>query len=233
MLEAGGETNVARAKAGLDWLKPLQVLDVEGDWAEERPGVRPGGWAFQYNNALPDLDDTAVVVMAMDRAGVEDRMPIDRGVEWTVGLQSKNGGWGAFDADNTYDYLNNPFADHGACSIRRPPTFRRAASRCWPSSADRGQPAHGRRHRIPAQGAGPSSWFGRWGVLYLRHLVGALRAQCGGHRPSDPMVARAVSGCARSRTPTAAGARIAAMRSTARAISGALHCRRPPGRSWR
>jgi squalene-hopene/tetraprenyl-beta-curcumene cyclase len=51
MLEAGGETNVARAKAGLDWLKPLQVLDVEGDWAEERPGVRPGGWAFQYNNA--------------------------------------------------------------------------------------------------------------------------------------------------------------------------------------
>ncbi len=54
---------------GLEWLKPLQVLDVKGDWAEERPDVRPGGWAFQYNNAYyPDLDDTAVVVMALDRA---------------------------------------------------------------------------------------------------------------------------------------------------------------------
>ena len=60
------EAAVAR---GLDWLKPLQVLDVKGDWAEEQPDVRPGGWAFQYrNDHYPDLDDTAVVVMAMDRA---------------------------------------------------------------------------------------------------------------------------------------------------------------------
>ena len=58
----------AIAKQGLDWLKPKQVLDVKGDWAVKRPNVRPGGWAFQYNNAhYPDLDDTAVVVMAMDR----------------------------------------------------------------------------------------------------------------------------------------------------------------------
>ena len=69
LLEAGGEKAVAAANAGLDWLKPLQVLDVKGDWIEQRPNVRPGGWAFQYNNAhYPDLDDTAVVVMAMDRA---------------------------------------------------------------------------------------------------------------------------------------------------------------------
>ena len=69
MLEVGGEEAEARAAAGLAWLKPLQVLDVKGDWAEEKPDVRPGGWAFQYNNAhYPDLDDTAVVVMAMDRA---------------------------------------------------------------------------------------------------------------------------------------------------------------------
>ncbi|MBN8839843.1 MAG: squalene--hopene cyclase, partial [Sphingomonadales bacterium] len=62
MMEAGGEANQSSAEAALDWLKPRQVLDVEGDWAEERPGVRPGGWAFQYNNDhYPDLDDTAVV----------------------------------------------------------------------------------------------------------------------------------------------------------------------------
>ena len=59
----------AAAARGLEWLKPLQVLDVKGDWAEEKPDVRPGGWAFQYrNDYYPDLDDTAVVVMAMDRA---------------------------------------------------------------------------------------------------------------------------------------------------------------------
>ena len=69
LLEAGGEKAVAAANRGLDWLKPLQVLDVKGDWIEQRPNVRPGGWAFQYNNAhYPDLDDTAVVAMAMDRA---------------------------------------------------------------------------------------------------------------------------------------------------------------------
>ena len=67
------ETKDAKAEAaavrGLEWLKPLQVLDVKGDWAEEKPDVRPGGWAFQYrNDYYPDLDDTAVVVMAMDRA---------------------------------------------------------------------------------------------------------------------------------------------------------------------
>jgi len=68
LLEAGGEKATAAANRSLDWLKPLQVLDVKGDWIEQRPNVRPGGWAFQYNNAhYPDLDDTAVVVMAMDR----------------------------------------------------------------------------------------------------------------------------------------------------------------------
>src|SRR5476649_608779 len=114
LMEVGSSRAVDRALAGLEWLKPLQVLDVVGDWADQRPDVRPGGWAFQYANPhYPDLDDTAVVVMAMDRArahpdvaGKADfREAIDRGNEWILGLQSKNGGWGAFDADNTNHYL--------------------------------------------------------------------------------------------------------------------------------
>src|SRR6202163_2704317 len=69
MLEASGGGALPAAKQGLGWLLPKQILDVKGDWAVKRPDVRPGGWAFQYNNAYyPDLDDTAVVVMAMDRA---------------------------------------------------------------------------------------------------------------------------------------------------------------------
>src|SRR6185312_16415981 len=68
MLEAGGEQAEASACRGLDWLPPRQVLDIAGDWAVKRPQTPPGGWAFQYANPhYPDLDDTAVVVMAMDR----------------------------------------------------------------------------------------------------------------------------------------------------------------------
>lgn len=127
LLEAGDDASVAKAHAGLDWLKPRQVLDVKGDWAAKRPDVRPGGWAFQYANPhYPDLDDTAVVVMAMERAqrlkgtGEYDAA-IARAKEWILGLQSSDGGFAAFDADNLEYYIDNiPFADHGA--MLDPPT---------------------------------------------------------------------------------------------------------------
>ena len=174
MLEAGGDEAEARAAAGLAWLKPLQVLEVKGDWAEEKPDVRPGGWAFQYNNAhYPDLDDTAVVVMAMDR--VKERVgpaydeAVARGVEWTVGLQSKDGGWGAFDADNSYHYLNNiPFADHGA--LLDPPTSD-VTARCVSMLAQLGETDSPRMQAALAflekEQMPDGSWFGRWGVNYI------------------------------------------------------------------
>src|SRR3954451_1059173 len=98
LAETGGEETLAKMKQGLDWLKPRQVLDLKGDWAAKAPDVRPGGWAFQYNNAhYPDLDDTAVVVMAMDRVrrqtgSGEYDVAIARGREWIEGLQSRDGG---------------------------------------------------------------------------------------------------------------------------------------------
>jgi len=178
------ETKDARAEAaaerGLEWLKPLQVLDVKGDWAEEKPDVRPGGWAFQYrNDYYPDLDDTAVVVMAMDRAKTRDgyKDAIARGAEWVEGLQSRDGGWGAFDADNSYYYLNNiPFADHGA--LLDPPT-EDVSGRCVGMLAQLGA---GRDH--PRLKAGidyliktqrdDGSWWGRWGVNYIYGTWSAL-----------------------------------------------------------
>ena len=130
LLEAGADAGGEPVRAALDWLAPLQILDVKGDWAVQRPNVRPGGWAFQYANPhYPDTDDTAVVAMAMDRAdrgGVTEAPDahspaIARAREWIEGLQSRNGAWAAFDADNTYSYLNHiPFADHGA--LLDPPT---------------------------------------------------------------------------------------------------------------
>ncbi len=96
---------------------------MAGDWAMTRPGVRPGGWAFQYENPYyPDVDDTAAVALALDRFDRDRyRFAIDRAAEWIIGMQSRNGGWGSFDADNTHYYLNHiPFADHGA--LLDPPT---------------------------------------------------------------------------------------------------------------
>jgi squalene-hopene/tetraprenyl-beta-curcumene cyclase len=176
LLEAGGDRATAQAHQALDWLLPLQVLDLRGDWSPQRPELRPGGWAFQYVNAYyPDLDDTAVVVMAMDRAQAvqEPRFAaaIERAREWVVGMQSANGGWGAFDADNTHGYLNNiPFADHGA--LLDPPT-EDVAARCVSMLAQLGETpqtspvlARGIDYLRRTQTA-DGSWYGRWGINYI------------------------------------------------------------------
>jgi squalene-hopene/tetraprenyl-beta-curcumene cyclase len=203
LMENGDPASEAAALRGLAWLRPLQVLNVAGDWAEERPNVRPGGWAFQYrNDHYPDLDDTAVVAMVMDRArhraktgGVYDEA-IERGREWVEGLQSKNGGWGAFDADNTCHYLNNiPFADHGA--LLDPPTVD-VAARCVGMLAQLGEVSDTPRMKsalayLEREQEADGSWFGRWGVNYVYGTWSALSAlNAAGVDPAAPIVARAV-----------------------------------------
>ncbi|MGZ5850167.1 MAG: squalene--hopene cyclase [Methyloceanibacter sp.] len=179
LIEVGGADCERRARKSLEWLRPLQVLDTVGDWAASRPGVRPGGWAFQYANPhYPDLDDTAVVVMAMDRASA--RTPnkphdeyggeIARGQEWVIGMQCNNGGWAAFDADNENYYLNQiPFSDHGA--LLDPPTAD-VAARCVSMLAQLGaigeSPAldRGIAYLLETQEQ-DGSWYGRWGMNYV------------------------------------------------------------------
>ncbi|MFL5066593.1 MAG: squalene--hopene cyclase [Xanthobacteraceae bacterium] len=204
LLEVGGSEATQGAVKGLEWLEPLQVLDVVGDWAEARPDVRPGGWAFQYANAYyPDLDDTAVVAMAMDRAaGLAGSDPdrfrpaIERGREWVAGLQSRDGGWGAFDADNAYDYLNNiPFADHGA--LLDPPSAD-LTGRCVSMLAQLG----GTPENTPAMKAAidwlrrdqreDGSWYGRWGMNYIYGTWSVLCAlNAAGVDQSSLMIRRA------------------------------------------
>ena len=180
LLEAGGE-GAERARRGLDWLVERQVLDVVGDWAAQRPDLRPGGWPFQYANPhYPDLDDTAVVVMALDRCDRERYRPaIERATEWLIGMQSRNGGWGAFDADNTHFYLNHiPFADHGA--LLDPPTSD-VTARCLGMLAQLG---HENEHPAVTDGLeflrreqeADGSWFGRWGTNYIYGTWSALCA---------------------------------------------------------
>lgn len=189
----------AIATKACDWLIGKQVLDVVGDWAEWRPNVRPGGWAFQYNNAYyPDLDDTAVVVMALDRLDHDKyRNAIDRAVEWVLGLQSKNGGWGAFDADNTYYYLNHiPFADHGA--LLDPPSAD-VSARCLSMLAQLGyKKDHPNVARaieyLRREQEKEGCWFGRWGTNYIYGTWSVLCAlNAIGIDHQDPMIRRAVN----------------------------------------
>jgi len=206
LLEVGGNQTRTAARDGLAWLEERQVLETVGDWADQRAHVRPGGWAFQYANPhYPDLDDTAVVVMAMDRfarrrvmRGEPDfRRAIDRGREWVLGLQSANGGWGAFDVDNTSEYLNHiPFADHGA--LLDPPTAD-VTARCVSMLAQLGNAADApvlakaleflRRNQED-----DGSWYGRWGMNYVYGIWSVLCAlSAAGMSPDAPEIRRAVA----------------------------------------
>jgi len=188
----------ATVRRALDWLATKQVLEVAGDWASARPGLRPGGWAFQFENPYyPDLDDTAAVALALDRFGsARYRVAIDRAAEWVIGMQSRGGGWGSFDADNTHFYLNHiPFADHGA--LLDPPTAD-VSGRCLSFLTQIG---YGPDH--PAVAAAidylrseqepDGSWFGRWGTNYIYGTWSVLTAlNSAGLSADSPAVRRAV-----------------------------------------
>ncbi len=198
MMEAGEPRNGESMRNCMDWLANRQILEVEGDWAWARPGLRPGGWAFQYwNDYYPDVDDTAVVAMALERSdGARYRENLSRAAEWIIGMQSKNGGWGSFDADNTYYYLNNiPFADHGA--LLDPPTAD-VSARCVSMMA---QLRYSREHPVTARGLeflrreqeNDGSWFGRWGTNYIYGTWSVLCAfNAAGEDPKAPHIRKAV-----------------------------------------
>ena len=165
----------------LDWLVPLQILDAPADWQEENPRLAGGGWAFQYTNPhYPDLDDTAAIAWAMHQADPQAyRESIARAASWLSGMQSRNGGFAAFDVNNTYYYLNEiPFADHGA--MLDPPTSD-VSARCTGFLALYGKPE---QQNSMKQGLAylfneqePSgAWFGRWGSNYIYGTWSVLEA---------------------------------------------------------
>ena len=199
--ESNKNNNQTALSRAYDWLKSKQLIDQPGDWQIQRPDLPGGGWAFQFENPYyPDVDDTAVVAFAMaDSDYPELKESIHRATRWIVDMQSDNGGYGAFDVDNTCYYLNEiPFADHGA--LLDPPTAD-VSARCAMLMAkvaqdhDEYRPALQRTiDYLRAEQEDDGSWFGRWGTNYIYGTWSGLLALEQTDLPkSDPMYRKAVA----------------------------------------
>jgi squalene-hopene/tetraprenyl-beta-curcumene cyclase len=172
-----------------------QEVKVKGDWAIRRPELAPGGWAFEYENDLyPDVDDAAVISLALRQLDMGDDA-VGRGLDWLVGMQSKSGGWGAFDVDNQAMWLYKiPFCDFG--KVTDEPSADVTAHALETLGHEQGYDAvveRGLRYLLAEQ-EDDGSWFGRWGVNHLYGTGAALPAleACG--VPSDhPAMRRAVA----------------------------------------
>ena len=197
LLDAQVGRETPKIKLAVQWLLDRQLDVSYGDWKNSRPLLQSGGWSFEYTNSwYPDVDDTAAVLLAIlkqDSKSANER-PVQKAVEWMLGMQNKDGGWAAFDVDNDKLFLNQiPFADIDAlCDPSSPDVtgrvleafgLLRETSR---SSAllQRIEIAHQRALRYlrksqEAQG----SWFGRWGVNYI---YGTSAVLCGLARMSVP-----------------------------------------------
>ena len=197
--EAGLPRDDPRMVQAADWMLSKEVRH-KGDWAVKAPGVEAGGWYFEFNNEFyPDTDDTAQVLLALDRvdnpARERQKGAEKRAVDWELAMQCANGGWGSFDKDNTkmiFQYI--PFADHNA--MLDPPTVDITGRMletlaCWGfTRADR-RVEKAVQFIFSAQEP-DGSWFGRWGVNYIYGTFLALRGLAAvGVDPRDPRMSRA------------------------------------------
>jgi squalene-hopene/tetraprenyl-beta-curcumene cyclase len=183
LLEAGEPADSEAVRMAVDWLLDKQILGP-GDWQIKNRDGAPGGWAFEFRNDFyPDVDDTAFVLMALQGVSYIDQArltkAIERGVQWMVSMQNKDGGWGAFDRDNNRSLLNQiPFADHNAMLDPSSPDVTARVVEClgrfgWTTAHPRIQRAveYLMKEQTPQ---GP--WYGRWGVNYIYGTSGVLRA---------------------------------------------------------
>ena len=180
LLESGLTLKDNVIQKACKWIETKQILNLKGDWASNNKDLLPGGWAFQYKNDFyQDVDDTAAVLMFLDRAGYQNKKIIQRACDWIVGMQSKNGGWGSFDKDNTYHYLNNiPFADHGA--LLDPPTAD-VSARCISMLSQINKKKYKNKiekgvNFLKNEQEKNGSWFGRWGANYIYGTWSVLNA---------------------------------------------------------
>ncbi|GAA1513004.1 squalene--hopene cyclase [Sphaerisporangium rubeum] len=205
LLDAGVPADHPAVTQAAVWLLGEEVRGP-GDWSVRRPGLAPGGWAFEFDNdGYPDTDDTAEVVLALRRVPLPGVRPaVDRGVRWMAGMACRDGGFAAFDADNTRELIRRlPFCDFGA--VIDPPTADVTAHVVEALAAE--PPAdpevlrRGVRWLLRAQEPG-GSWFGRWGANHVYGTGAVLPALAAAGVPAaHPAVRRAVTWLERHQNP--------------------------------
>ncbi|MEU5211066.1 squalene--hopene cyclase [Streptomyces sp. NPDC020742] len=199
LADAGVPADHPQLVKAVDWMLAEQI-DRTGDWSVRRPQLPSGGWAFEFhNNTYPDIDDTAEVVLALRRVRHPDPQRVEaavrRAVRWGVGMQSRNGAWGAFDADNTSPFPNRlPFCDFG--EVVDPPSAD-VTAHVVEMLADVGRTHDPRTRRgiawLLAEQEPSGAWFGRWGTNYVYGTGSVLPALAAAGIPgSHPAVRRAV-----------------------------------------
>jgi len=177
-----GVADDARMTAAADWLLDREIRR-KGDWSAKRPNLTPSGWVFEYANEFyPDIDDTAMVLLALLHAKASDpekqARAERRAVNWILGMQSKDGGWAAFDVDNNWSILNKiPFADHNAMLDPTCPdiTGRVLEALCRRGFTYTDEPISRGIDFLLKNQEENGSWFGRWGVNYVYGTFLAIR----------------------------------------------------------
>jgi squalene-hopene/tetraprenyl-beta-curcumene cyclase len=177
LLDAGLPPDHDAVRRAAEWLAGREIR-VRGDWSVQKPDLEPGGFPFEYaNDNYPDVDDTAEVVLALRRAGV-GAAAADRGVAWMLGMQSRSGGWGAFDVDNESDLCNKiPFCDFGA--VTDPPSSDVTAHVLEALALEGRGDSEAARAGLAwllAEQEADGSWFGRWGANHVYGTSAALLA---------------------------------------------------------
>jgi squalene-hopene/tetraprenyl-beta-curcumene cyclase len=190
---AGVSPEDARLRAAGEWLLREEVT-VPGDWSIRRPNLAPGGWAFEFDNDLyPDVDDAAVVALALRELEMGDAA-VQRGLDWMVGMQSRSGGWGAFDVDNEALWLYKlPICDFG--KVTDEPSADVTAHALEALGHEPGYDASLQAgiDWLLAEQEDDGSWFGRWGVNHIYGTGAAVPAlEACGLPPDHPAITRAL-----------------------------------------
>jgi len=191
---AGVPADDPRLQAAGSWLLREEVT-VPGDWAIRRPGLAPGGWSFEFDNDLyPDVDDTAVVALALRELDLGDDA-VRRGLDWMVGLQSRSGGWGAFDADNEALWLYKlPICDFGKVTDEPSADVTAHALETLGHEPGYDSAVASGLEWLLAEQEPDGSWFGRWGVNHLYGTGAAIPAlEACGLPPAHPAIRRALA----------------------------------------
>ena len=183
-----------------DWMLSKEVRS-KGDWSVKRPNTEPSGWAFEFNNDFyPDVDDTAMVLLALEKSRASDaakqKACEKRAIDWLLAMQGKDGGWAAFDVDNNWKVLSHvPFADHNAMLDPSCPDI---TGRVLEALVRRGVPTthpavrRGVQYLLRVQEA-DGSWYGRWGVNYIYGTFLALRGlRAAGMSENEPSIQQAL-----------------------------------------